>query len=479
VPLRAIHLTEAFVAPLLKNDSLAERPEASEAAPEEEQAGSGLADVGEEFVPAAPKDLLATGLDPSIVSNLALKTASIVPQFTTEWAAERLRLPLPVVSEVLEQLRSEGMFDILGSSGLFGFRYSISGRGRERAARLMEISGYIGPAPVSLDDYTTIIECQLAAIPGAQREDVIASLADLVLHEQEALLAGLAVSSGRSLFLFGPPGNGKSSLARLLHGALRGGLWIPYCIGIDENIIRVFDQHIHQVLEYSDRPSHLLDRRWVRIRRPLVVAGGEMTLDSLDLIYSPGLRYYEAPLQLKANGGTFLVDDYGRQRVDPHELLNRLIIPLEHQIDYLTVHTGQKLQIPFRLMFIIATNIDLGHVTDPAFLRRMGYRLCLSEPSADQYRRIFERYAQRCGVTVQEGLVDRVLFRYGLEERELRCCEPRDLIERCRDICRFTGRPPALDEEVMGLAWTGYFGTREKSDLFLTGPEQAGVENRA
>jgi hypothetical protein len=417
--------------------------------------------LGDGFVPAAPKDLRATGLDPAVVSNLALKAAYTVPQFTTEWAARRLHLPQPVVGEVLEQLRSDSMLDILGSSGPFGFRYSISRPGRERAARLMEISGYVGPAPVSIDDYTAIIQGQIARTPEVQSHDVAASLAELVLGEQEALLAGLAVSSGRSLFVFGPPGNGKSSVGRLIHQSLRGDLWIPYCIGIEENIIRVYDPHLHQTVEESGHPPHLIDRRWVRIRRPLVVAGGEMTLDTLDLIYSPSLRYYEAPLQLKANGGTFLVDDYGRQRVDPHELLNRLIIPLENRIDYLTLHTGQKIEIPFLLMLIVATNLDPGNVTDPAFLRRMGYRLCLAQPSPEQYRQIFTRYASRCELPVQEGLVDRLLSRYGMEERELRCCEPRDLIERARDICRFTGRPATLDDAVMELAWTGYFGTRE------------------
>ena len=188
-----------------------------------------------------------------------------------------------------------------------------------------------------------------------------------------------------------------------------------------------------------------------------------MTLESLDLIYSPSLRYYEAPVQLKANGGTFLLDDYGRQRVDPRELLNRLIIPLEHRIDYLTLHTGQKIQIPFLLMLIIATNLDPGAVTDPAFLRRMGYRLHLDQPSPEQYRQIFERYANQMELPVQEGLVDRLLFRYGLEQRELRCCEPRDLVERARDICRYTGCAPALDDAVMELAWTGYFGNKERA----------------
>jgi hypothetical protein len=418
----------------------------------------GLVFQGSDFIPAALKDLRSTGLDPAVVAHLALKAAYTVPQFTTEWAARRLHLSQPVVGEVLEQLRSDSMLDILGASGPFGFRYAISGRGRERAARLMEISGYVGPAPVSLNDYTAVMEWQVGHLPEVRPEHVAEALSELILREEYALLAGLAVSSGRSLFVYGPPGNGKSSVGRLIHTALRGDLWIPHCIGIEENIIRVYDPHIHHTLEESGGPAQGADRRWVHVRRPLLVAGGEMTLDSLDLIYSPALRYYEAPVQLKANGGTLLIDDYGRQRVDPHELLNRLIVPLEHRIDYLTLHTGQKIQIPFLLMLIIATNLDPESVTDPAFLRRMGYRLQMAQPSPDQYRQIFERQASQHAMTVPEGLLDRLLHRYGVEQRELRCCEPRDLIERARDICRFTGHPPTLDDEVMELAWTGYFG---------------------
>ncbi len=419
--------------------------------------------IGAEFAPSAPTDLRTTGLDPAVVSHLALKAAYTVPQFTTEWASRRLHLPQSVVGEVLEQLRSDSMLDILGSSGPFGFRYAISGRGRDRAARLMEISGYVGPAPVSLDDYTASVEWQVTHSPEVQPEHVAGSLSQLVLGQEAAMLAGLAVSSGRSLFIFGPPGNGKSSVGRMIHNALRGDLWIPHCIGIEENIIRVYDPHVHQTVEGSDQRFQTTDRRWVHIRRPLVIAGGEMTLDSLDLIYSPALRYYEAPVQLKANGGTFLLDDYGRQRVDPRELLNRLIIPLEDRIDYLSLHTGQKIQIPFLVMLIIATNLDLGAVTDPAFLRRMGYRLHLDHPSPEQYRQIFERYANRVEMPVQEGLVDRLLYRYGFEERELRCCDPRDLVERARDICRYTGRAAALDDEIMELAWTGYFGNKQRA----------------
>jgi hypothetical protein len=418
--------------------------------------GAGLA-------PAAPVQVSDTGMDPAVLSDLALKAAYTVPQFNTEWAARRLHLPQPLTGELLEQLRTDHLLDVLGQAGPFGYRYAISGRGRERARRLMEISGYVGPAPVSLAAYTALVEWQLAHNPKVSPEGVAAALADLVFPEQVKDLGGLAVSSGRSLFLFGPPGNGKTSLGRLLHNALDGELWVPHCIGIDSTIIRVFDPQVHQATGGEDAQPWLIDQRWVRIRRPLIVVGGEATLESFDLIYSPALRYYEAPLHMKANGGTFLIDDFGRQRVDPHDLLNRWIIPLEHQVDYLALHTGQKIQVPFRQMLIIATNLRQEDVTDAAFLRRMGYRLHLDKPSAESYRDIFERYAARFGAAVPSGLVGGLLGRYRAEERELRCCEPRDLIERARDICRFRGRPLELSDKVLDLAWAGYFGTRAVS----------------
>ena len=380
--------------------------------------------------PRAPVTLKETGISQAVLRDLALKAAYSVPQFSTEWAARLLCLPHALVGDLLEELRTEQLLETLGASGPFGYRYAISGRGREHAARLLEISGYIGPAPVSLDAYTAMIEWQEARTPEVTAQHVAEALSDLVLGEQETLLAGLAATSRRSLFLFGPPGNGKTSVGRMIHAAFHGDIWIPHCIGIDENIIRIYDPHVHECTAIEPELQSKLDQRWLRIQRPLIVGGGEMTLDSFDVIYSPSHRSYEAPLHLKANGGTFLIDDYGRQRIDPHELLNRWILPLEHRIDYLTLRNGQKIQVPFLLFLIIATNMDLNDVTDPAFLRRMGYRLYLSQPSPEQYRQIFECYAKRRGFTSEAGLVDRLLERYRRENRELRCCEPRDLFER-------------------------------------------------
>src|SRR5262249_40851520 len=241
-----------------------------------------------------------------------------------------------------------------------------------RAARLLEVSGYVGPAPVSLAAYATFLDWQLARSARVTPDRVATALAGLVLTPEAARVAGLAVSSCRSLFVFGPPGNGKTSLGQMLHDALPGDLWVPHCVAVDGSIIRVYDPQLHRPAAAPPEQPRAVDQRWVRVRRPLIVAGGETTLASFDLAYSPSLRYYEAPLQVKANGGTLLVDDFGRQGVDPHALLNRWIIPLEHQVDYLTLHTGQRFQVPFRQMLIIATNLKPEDVTDPAFLRRMG-----------------------------------------------------------------------------------------------------------
>jgi hypothetical protein len=420
-----------------------------------------LVEVEGLVAPQAPRDLAETGLDEAVLKDLALKLGYTVPQFTTEWAAKRLHLPQPLVGEILEQLRQERMVDVLGQAGPFGYRFAVGQRGRERAQRLLEISGYVGPAPVTLDAYAAFLNWQLSHRTAISPEQVRESCSELVLTSDALQLAGLAVSSGRSLFVFGPPGNGKSSLARLLHNVLRGELWVPYCLVVENSIIRLYDAAVHERVETPADLGWRMDQRWVRVRRPLVVAGGEMTLESFDLSFSPSLRYYEAPLHVKANGGTLLIDDFGRQRVDPHMFLNRWIIPLEYQIDYLTLHTGQKIQVPFRQMLIIATNLREEEVTDPAFLRRMGYRLYLGKPTPEAYVEIFKRNASTRGLAIPSGLIEQVLRRYEAERRELRGCEPRDLLSRVVEICRFRQAPPHLNQETLHLAWIGYFGNRQ------------------
>ena len=413
--------------------------------------------VGDLFAPKAPQDLAAVPMEETALADLIVKAAYATPRFTTDGMAKQLHLSLPLVGDLLGKLCFEGQMEQLMQTSQTSAHYRITPQGCEQAARLLEVCGYVGPAPVRMDSYIAMLRWQFANTPPVQPEHVVSALAGLVLSPKAAQMAGLAVSSGRSLFIYGPSGNGKSSLGRQIHAALQGDYWMPYAINVGESVIRLFDAHVHQRVDAGQQAASI-DQRWIRVRRPLVVVGGELTLDFLDLIYIPSGRYYEAPPHLKANGGVFLVDDFGRERVSPEQLLNRFITPMEHQIDYFTLRTGQKIQLPLRHVLIIATNLSPESVTDPAFLRRMGYRVCLEAPTPEQYARIAQNYAQRQGVSIAPEVIDQLLERYRAQNRELRACEPRDLIERARDICRFHGRPLELTSKILDLAWSGYFG---------------------
>ena len=412
---------------------------------------------GDLIAPTAPQDLAAVKHEVSALNDMVVKLAYTTPRFTTDWVGKQLHLSLPLVGELLEKLCFQGQIEQLMQTSSTRSHYKITDQGREEATRLMEVCGYIGPAPVRMESYAAMLRWQFAHTAPVQPEHVNAALSGLILPPKAAELAGLAVSSGRSLFIYGPPGNGKSSLGRQIHAALPGDYWLPYAINVGESVIRLFDAHVHHRVDIGSKTENI-DHRWVRVRRPLVVVGGELTLEFLDLIYIPSGRYYEAPPHLKANGGVFLVDDFGRERVTPDQLLNRFITPMEHQIDYFTLRTGQKIQLPLRHVLIIATNLSPESVTDPAFLRRMGYRVCLSAPTAEDYTHIFENYARKVGAAAPPELIERLLERYRTQNRELRSCEPRDLVERARDICRFHNRPLELTPEVLDLAWSGYFG---------------------
>jgi len=410
------------------------------------------------FAPRAPMSIEEIDIDSEVLADLAVKLANTVPRLTTQWAADQLRLPMQLTAQVFDKLRVDNLVEVLGQPEEFNYKYAITERGRQYAQRLLEISGYVGPAPISLETYRAMLEWQIERLPPVALNQVEAALESLVLPREVVEVAALAATSARSLFLFGPAGNGKSSLGRLLHEAFEGDIWIPYCICIGSHIIRLFDEQCHHAVPLPGDVFNKIDQRWAKIKRPLIVAGGEMTLDELDLQYSESLRFYEAPPHVKANGGTFFIDDFGRQRMPPSDLLNRWIVPMESQTDHLTLNTGQKIQIPFRLMLIVATNLGVNDVADPAFLRRMGYRLHLDMPVEQGYTRIFERYAKEAGATVKPEVLSRLLARYTREGRELRASEPRDLIERARDICRLHGKPFELSLEVLDLAWAGYFG---------------------
>jgi len=410
----------------------------------------------ETYSPAMPETVEETGLDFGFLADLALKAAYADTNCTSERVADKLKLPMGVAETVLQHLYHERLIEIRERTQFQSNRYGMLDRGWERAQKLLGISGYIGAAPVPLDSYFAGVLWMEKVRRPLNPESVTRAFADMVLHERVFQTLGLVADSRRSLFLTGPPGCGKTTAALALHDALEGEVWVPYAVEVDGQVIRVFDAHNHEPVA---APSTRHDRRWVKIKRPLVVVGGEMTIESMDLIYSSSVRFYEAPFQMKSNGGVLLIDDFGRQRIDPHDLLNRWIIPLENRIDYLTLHTGKKIQVPFEQLLVFATNLNPKDLVDEAFLRRMGYRLAFSTPTTETYEQILRRYVSKKELHYRPEFLDLLMTRYQREQREMKACEPRDLVERSLDIMRYENLPRELNTHLLERAWRNYFGT--------------------
>ncbi len=409
------------------------------------------------FAPPIPESIEQTGLSFQFLADLALKTAATESTLTTASIAERMCLPLIPVEELMQHLYREKLVEIRGNVSFNNHRYALLDRGWEQLRRVMEISGYVGPAPVSLAAYSAMMRSQAQPEEMVGPDQVAEAFNDLVLPESLLQTLGFAINSRRSLFISGIPGTGKTSVAERINNALLTPIWIPYAFAVDEHVINVYDGHNHDRTLDEDG-YEMYDRRWVRISRPLIVVGGEMTLESTDLIYNSAARYYEAPFQIKANCGTLVVDDFGRQRVEPEALLNRWIVPLERKVDFLTLHTGKKISVPFEQLVVFSTNLEPSRLVDEAFLRRMGYRVQIEPPTEETFRRIFERYADSVGVSYEPAVLDYLVTKYPAEKRVRKSCEPRDLLNRALDICQYKGLPPILTKELLDLAWANYFG---------------------
>jgi hypothetical protein len=312
---------------------------------------------------------------------------------------------------------------------------------------------------------------KLQSIPSntADMNTVRQAFHDLVLPESLLQTLGCVINSRRSLFLTGLPGTGKTAVAERINGALAGGIWIPYAVEIDGQIIRVFDSHCHEPVPADETPLDF-DRRWVLIQRPLVVVGGELTLENADLTWSEAAKFYEAPFQMKSNGGTLVIDDFGRQRVAPQDLLNRWIVPLERRVDYLALHTGKKIEVPFEQLVVFSTNLDENDLADQAFLRRMGYRARVEPPTPAAYTSIFKYQAGRRGITVEQPVLDHILSKYRVERRQMKGCEPRDLLDRATDICLFENQSLKLTPKIVDIAWRNYFGTSHSFETSSSDP---------
>jgi hypothetical protein len=338
--------------------------------------------------------------------------------------------------------------------------YAMLDYGWERLAQIESHCRYLGPAPVSVADYLYMTRLQAVPSRPASIETVRHAFRDLVLPEALLQTLGCVINSRSSLFLSGPPGTGKTAVAERINAALAGSIWIPYAIESEGEIIRIYDPHYHR--RVSEKPAER-DSRWVEIERPMIMVGGELTLDHTALSWSESGRFYEAPVQIKANGGTLVIDDFGRQRIPAQELLNRWILPLERRVDYLALRNGKKIELPFEQLVVFSTNLDEDRMVDEAFLRRLGYRARIDPPSTADYVEIFKRAAAKHKIAFDQSTLSHLLAKYTEEGRAPKSCEPRDLLNRVKDICQFTGLALHLTTDLIDLAWNNYFGRAQMS----------------
>ena len=412
----------------------------------------------ESLGPPMLEEIGDTGIHEQFLCDLALKHVAMLPEPSTTNVADRLHLPRVLTEELLYHLYREKLIEMRLQSAVGSTIYAMLDHGWDRVARLNSQSGYLGPAPVSLEDYGLMMRLQAVPTQPANIESVKRAFQDLVLPDSLLQTLGCVINSRSSLFLTGLPGTGKTAVSERMNSALTGSIWIPYSIEVDAQVIRVFDSHTHRPVERAGSVIEH-DRRWIEIERPLVMVGGELTLDNTDLQWSETARFYEAPFQMKSNGGTLVIDDFGRQRVQPHELLNRWILPLERRVDFLSLHSGKKIEVPFEQLVIFSTNLDERDLVDEAFLRRMGYRARIDPPTSAAFVEIFKRTAAARGVAFDDQCVAHILHKYAAERRIMKGCEPRDLLNKVRDICTFEGMSLKLSTELVDLAWGNYFGT--------------------
>lgn len=413
--------------------------------------------------PRAPTSLHQAGLDIGVLAPLGLKVLYYSSHISEREMAEQLGLSLTAVTELLKFLTREHLCEVTGGRGdtIGASRYALTGKGIERATSALSTSGYVGKAPVPFEEYVAQVRRQTVQDVTFDPAQIEAALSDLVLPKETVDSIGQALSSKRSFLMHGASGNGKTSAAIALKKAMPGQIIIPYAIEFMREIIQVYDASAHELVEDTpDRDEHgaPLDRRWAVIRRPAILVAGELAANQLELMLDDVHKTYDAPVQVKANGGLLIVDDFGRQQLDAAYLLNRWVTPLERGIDYLSLHSGARMEVPFDAIPVFVSNRPPAQLADEAFLRRIRYKVEITSPDRAQYMRILEHECERNNVAYDAGvagyLVDKV---YGMSQREMRGCHPRDLVEVVADAARYAGVPGVLNQESVDQAVERYF----------------------
>ncbi len=413
------------------------------------------------YYPVEPRSLNEVGVSAVLIESLACKYLLQVGTASGREVARKLCLPFPLLEEMLTQLRVRQLVVHTGQGQLNDYVYRLTELGTERARAAAAACAYVGPVPVPLVDYILSVEAQSIRSEAVRREDLIGAFRGISAEPAMLDILGPAINSGAGLFLYGPPGNGKTTLAKRITRCFGQHIWIPHAVIEDGQIIKLYDAAFHETI--AEEEGALIraltpDARWLKIRRPTVVVGGELTLDSLEIRHDSVANVSEASLQLKSNCGCLLIDDFGRQRVEPTALLNRWIVPLENRFDFLTLATGRKIQVPFDQLIIFSTNLEPEDLADEAFLRRIPYKVEVGNPSVQEFRNLFQQACQGVGCTYRPEAVDYLVQKhYRPVNRHLRRCHARDLLAQIKNYCVYLGANVELRPDYLDRAVNGYF----------------------
>jgi DNA-binding MarR family transcriptional regulator len=431
-------------------------PEPMPSAPPREQGGR----IAPRFFPPQPRTLGETGLTQTMVEELILKALFSTGEMRGGDIAQRICLPSVIVDEIIDGLRKQKFIDLKGGGvgvGKSALLFTLTTYATETLRQINDRNRYNGPAPVRMEDWFEAVRAQSLRGSRITRTKMEDKFGDLIIKDYVYDSLGPAMNSGRAIFFYGAPGNGKTAICQSLIRCYEGDIYVPHALLVDDFIIRVFDPILHQQ-QPEDPGSHAHDNRWVRCARPLVVVGGELTLETLDLIYSSDVKYYEAPFQLKATNGMLLIDDFGRQKVSPRDLLNRWIVPLENDVDYLTLHTGKKMQVPFDCFTAFSTNLNPAELVDDAFLRRVRYKLEVQAPDEDQFHQIWDLMCTKRNVPYEAEVIQWLVdTHFTPTRRPFAACQPRDLLDQMIDIAHYRNQQPRLTVELLDLAVRNYF----------------------
>lgn len=418
-------------------------------------------------IPSAPLTHQEAGLSLDLLIQLSLKTLHFAGELTGGELSRRLGVNFSVIEPALEALKSQRQIEIGGGSmvGRASYRYRITDAGRQRAVLFLESNHYVGIAPVPFDQYQRYMRAFAHSAPrSATRDRVREAFSHLVIGQSVLDQLGPAINAGHSMFVYGPPGNGKTVISQAIRKLLHGEIAIPHALEVEGSIIRFFDPVNHEPIDGEDNRADgldvglRLDHRWVRCRRPMVMVGGELTLEALELSYNASTGFYRMPVQAIANGGVLVIDDFGRQQVAPRDLLNRWIVPLESRVDFLTLQSGQKFELPFNVLVVFATNIKPADLVDEAFLRRIHYKVFAESPTVAEFMQIFENCCRDRQLAFDRSLVQDLLKTY-YEPRKipLRGCQPRDLIDQALSLAEYLAAPRELSGELLQAACASYF----------------------